>query len=70
LNTPGDSGPVQLERELLGVDVRQDVGQEAGVERDRRPSPSTSASIRPTWSPTSAFALTVIPGRRRARRRA
>jgi hypothetical protein len=36
LNTPGDNGPVELERELLGVDVRQHVGQVAGVERDRR----------------------------------
>ena len=29
--------PVQLEGELVRVDVRQDVRQEAGVERDRRP---------------------------------
>ena len=37
LEHAGRQRPVELERELLGVDVGQDVGQVAGVERDRRP---------------------------------
>ena len=36
LKTPGDERAVELERELVGIDVGQDVGQVAGVERDRR----------------------------------
>ena len=37
LEDAGRERPVELERELLGIDVCQHVGQEARVERDRRP---------------------------------
>ena len=37
LEDAGRERPVELERELVRVDVGQDVGQVAGVERDRRP---------------------------------
>ena len=37
LKTPGASGPVELERELLRGHVLEDVGEVPRVERDRRP---------------------------------
>ena len=53
--------PVELERELLGVDVLRTSARYRALNAIVVPSPSTAASTWPTWSPTSALALTVIP---------
>ena len=65
LNTPGESGPLSSSANWsASTFVRTSVRYRA-LKAIVVPSPSTCASTRPSLSPTSAFAVTVGPVRRR-----
>ena len=62
LNTPGESGPLSSRANWSASTFVRTSARYRALNAIVVPSPSTAASTWPTWSPTSAFALTVIPG--------
>src|SRR6478752_10007745 len=61
LKTPGDSGPLSSRANWSAATLVRTSARYRALNAIVVPSPSTAASTWPTWSPTSAFALTVIP---------